>query len=236
MTNSSPFPGFPPEALQFLTGLVENNNRDWFEAHKQDYKTYIVAPSQAFVQALGEGLQTISPHIQYDTRTNGSGSMMRIYRDIRFSKDKTPYKDYIGYVFWQGSGKKTENPAFYMGLTGQGIGLHVGMHGFPKPLLTAYREAVVDEALGEELETAVAAVKNAGPYTVDGQHYKRVPRGYDKDHPRADFLRYNALYASSPPIPPDIVTSPELITACLNHCHNMAPVQQWLAKINPNNV
>ena len=104
------FSGFPEEAARFLTQLSENNNRDWFNARKQVYANTIVTPAIAFVEAMGERLKYLSPHIQYDTRTNGQGSLMRIYRDIRFSKDKSPYKTWIGIRFWEGAGKKSELP------------------------------------------------------------------------------------------------------------------------------
>ncbi len=89
MTTTDDFDGFPLEAMQFFADLEHNNNRDWFQAHKPDYQNHIIAPGKAFVLALGQRLAAISPHIQFDTRTNGAGSMLRIYRDIRFSKDKT---------------------------------------------------------------------------------------------------------------------------------------------------
>ena len=111
----SNFTGFPKAGLQFLTDLAANNNRDWFQAHKSDFQNHIQKPAQNFVMDLGEQLQTISSQIRYDTKLSGSGSIMRIYRDIRFSEDKTPYKTHIGIVFWEGAGKKTENPGFYIG-------------------------------------------------------------------------------------------------------------------------
>ena len=83
------FSGFPAEGLTFLAGLEANNNREWFNDHKDDYIQFVQEPMAAFVAALGPRLQDISPGIEYDTRTNGSGSMMRIYRDTRFSNDDT---------------------------------------------------------------------------------------------------------------------------------------------------
>ena len=224
------FSGFPAEGIQFLHDLVQNNEREWFNPRKEIYKKQIVAPAVAFVQTMGDRLQHLSNGIQYDTRTNGSGSVMRIYRDTRFSKDKTPYKAYVGIIFWEGAGKKTENPGFHLGLTGSGASLHVGMHGFPKPMLAAYRQAVADDRLGAELMAAVTAVQSAG-YTVGGEHYKRVPRGFDADHPRANWLRYAALFASSENIPANIVTSANFIDVCFDHFEKMAPIQRWLVKV-----
>jgi uncharacterized protein (TIGR02453 family) len=225
------FAGFPEEGLQFLADLAENNNRDWFNGHKQHYKDVIVAPAVAFIQTMGEQLRFISPHIQYDTRTNGQGSLMRIYRDTRFSKDKTPYKTWVGIRFWEGGGKAGGNPGFFFGFDATAGGLHVGMYGFDKTMLTAYREAVDDDELGAELEAALASVRGAGAYEINGEHYKRVPRGFDPDHPRVDLLRYNTLYASSPGIEPAVLSSAGLVDVVMDHCEKMAPVQRWLVKV-----
>jgi uncharacterized protein (TIGR02453 family) len=230
--SDQPFSGFPEEALRFLADLSANNERDWFNAHKQGYLDHIVAPAVAFIRDLGERLQFISPHIQYDTRTNGQGSLMRIYRDVRFSKDKSPYKTWVGIRFWEGAGKKSELPGFFFGFDAGGAGLHVGIHGFPKPMLEAYRKAVDDDELGAELEAAVKSVGAAGAYEIQGEHYKRVPRGYDQDHPRSNLLRHNALFTSSPAIGPAQMASAALVDICMSHSEKMAPLQQWLVKVN----
>lgn len=229
---SKSFDGFPSEGLQFLADLEINNERPWFQARKQLYLDKIIAPTISFVKAMGERLQTISPHINYDTRTNGSGSMMRIYRDVRFSKDKRPYKTHVGIIFWEGSGKKTECPAFYFGLDADGAGAHVGLYGFPKPMLTAYREAVADDKQGSELEAVIAQVQTAGDYQIGAPHYKRVPRGYDKDHPREALLRHNTLMVSAARMETAVTTSPALLDVCFEHFKNMASLQQWLVKIS----
>ncbi len=225
------FSGFPREGLQFLAELGENNDREWFNARKQTYTEKIVTPAVAFVEAMGERLKYISPHIQYDTRTNGQGSLMRIYRDIRFSADKYPYKTWVGIRFWEGAGKASANPGFFFGFDATAGGLHVGMHGFDKAMLAAYREAVDDDALGSVLETAVDTIRAAGDYEIRGEHYKRVPRGFDADHPRADLLRFNTLYASSPGIEPAVLASASLVDVVMDECEKMAPVQQWLLKV-----
>lgn len=225
------FTGFPPEGLQFLAELGENNDRDWFNARKRIYQESIVAPAVSFVESMGDRLRFISPHIQYDTRTNGQGSLMRIYRDVRFSEDKSPYKTWIGIRFWEGPGKAGGNPGFFFGFDATAGGLHVGMHGFDKAMLTAFREAVNDDGLGSELELALASVQGVGAYEINGEHYKRVPRGYDPDHPRADLLRFNTLYASSPGIEPTVLASAGLVDVVMDHCEKMAPIEKWLVKV-----
>ena len=97
------FTGFPQDGLQFLAELEENNERPWFEANKARFEEGLLQPAVAFVEIIGKRLQEeISAGIQYDPRTNGSGSLMRIYRDTRFSKDKTPYKTHLDGLFWSG--------------------------------------------------------------------------------------------------------------------------------------
>jgi uncharacterized protein (TIGR02453 family) len=231
MTETPTFSGFPPEGLQFLADLADNNNRDWFNERKQVYLDHIVAPAVAFVRTMGEQLHFISPHIQYDTRTNGQGSLMRIYRDTRFSKDKSPYKTWIGLRFWEGAGKASQNPGFFFGYDASGGGLHVGMHGFDKAMLAAYREAVDDDEQGADLEAALDSIRQAGSYEINGEHYKRVPRGFDPDHPRAGLLRFNTLYASSPGIEPAMLSSPGLVNVVLDHCQNTAPLHRWLVEV-----
>jgi len=226
------FEGFPQAGLQFLRDLESNNNKEWFEANKDTYTEKLMNPAVKFVAALGERLKNISDGIRYDTRTNGSGSLMRIYRDVRFSPDKTPYKTNISMLFWEGEGKKMQNPAFGFQFQAHEGGGMSGMFGFDKSMLEAYHQAVVDDVLGAELSDAVQKVKSAGEgYEVHGKHYKRVPRGYDADHPRAEYLLYNGLHAYCPSITPDEMISPDLVDICYTHCVNMAPVQQWLVKV-----
>ena len=228
MADAKPFTGFPEEGLQFLHDLAANNNRDWFEANREHYQTTLLEPAVAFVAALGEKLQTISGNIHYDTRTNGSGSLMRIYRDTRFSRDKTPYKTNISGMFWEGADKKTEAPAFGFQLQADNMGLMAGIFGFSKEMLQAYRAAVADGQRGAALEQALDSVRNAGEYQIHGEHYKRVPRGYDPDHPRAQLLKYNGLYVHPPVIEAAYLTSADLVDRCFEQFRQMAPVQQWL--------
>jgi hypothetical protein len=137
-------------------------------------------------------------------------------------------------MFWEGRGKKTENPGFGLRFDASAGGLIAGMHGFPRAMLNAYRDAVLDETLGAELADAMAAVTQAGRYEIGGKHYKRVPSGLPTDHDRADLLRYAALYAQGPTLKVKDLSSPALVDICYGHFENMAPVQRWLVKINPN--
>jgi len=231
MNDALTFDGFPAQTLRFLTDLDANNNRAWFQAHKDDYQHYVLAPTQDFVYALGERLRTLSPGIRYDTRASG-GSILRIYRDLRFSEDPTPYNPNLRVHFWEGAGKRMEKPGFFVRIQPDAVGIYAGLHLFAKPFLAAYREAVVDEELGPALEAAMDAVRKAGGYTLGGEHYKRVPRGYNADHPRADLLRYNGLWAhTADAVDPALITTPKLLEVCFEHCRKMAPLHRWLVQV-----
>ena len=232
MGSKSTFSGFPKESLQFFQSLAANNQREWFEAHKQDYLDYVQVPALAFIADLGMHLQSLSSDLQFDLRANGSGSMMRIYRDIRFSKDKTPYKTNLGIAFWQGKRKKTESPGFYFHMDASGAAIYTGLHTFPESVLPVYRDAVVDEQLGAKLTAAIESVKGSGNYEIGGEHYKRVPSGYNAGHPRSDLLRYNGLYAKSPLIDANTLSSPHLIEVCFGHCRDMMPLHNWLVEVD----
>jgi len=224
------FETFPETTITFLQQLEQNNNREWFSQHKQEYLDHVQAPSLAFIETMGERLRTISPQIVYDTRTNGSGSQMRIYRDVRFSPDKTPFNTNLGIVFWEGDGKKNENPGFYFDLETKGLGFYTGMYGFDKKMLEAFRTAVLDKEMGAELETAINSVRLTG-YQVGGEHFKRVPRGYDPDHPRSDLFLYNTLYAWTTETDPYLVTREGFMDLAVNHWEKMAPIHRWLVKL-----
>jgi len=230
---SQEFSGFPKRGIQFLAELADNNNRGWFQANKKIFQEELQKPAQQFVLALGMRLQEISTGIQYDTRTNGSGSLMRIYRDTRFSKDKTPYKTNISMAFWEGAGKKMANPGFFFRFEPGGGGAYAGQHVFDKVKLTAFREAVVDDQMGSELEKALEEVGNIGDYDVGCEHYKRVPRGYEADHPRVTYLKYNGLWAVNPTAVKEAdLYLPELVDICFEHCLRMDPIQRWLVKLD----
>lgn len=224
------FAGFPQATQQFLQDLRDNNNRDWYIENKKTYEAVVKAPAIEWVQAMGTRLQDLDDQLVVDIRTNGGGSLMRMARDTRFSKDKTPYKTNIAMLWWHGSGKKMQHPAFGMQITPDDGGLMTGMHGFPKPMLEAYRQAVDDDELGDALLEAVEQTESAG-YEVMGTHYKTTPRGFDKAHPRADWLKYNALYTHATDITWETLVSADLVGICFDHFQKMTPILQWLVRV-----
>jgi uncharacterized protein (TIGR02453 family) len=224
------FTGFPAAGFQFLRDLAANNNKAWFEAHKAQYIEQVQTPALALVAALGERLQAQFPEIRYDLRTNGGGSLMRLYRDTRFSSDKSPYKTNVAMMFMPANTKKMESAGFGLQFTPHDVGTMAGIFGFSKPMLERYREAVLEKKLGQELDDAVAAVRAAGDYTLGGETYKRIPQGLDASHPRAGWLKYTGLHVYSPALNTEAAASPAFVDTVMTHFLNMSPVYRWLAK------
>jgi uncharacterized protein (TIGR02453 family) len=223
------FDGFSEAGLAFLAELEVNNERSWFEANKDVYKSALLGPAVDFVTVVGERLQAeISGNINYDTRTNGSGSLMRIYRDVRFSKDKTPYNTFLSGLFWEKPGKKNTRPGFGFRLRAEGLDLVAGQFGFDKAGIEKFRSAVLDDSLGLELVEILGALVKNGRYSINGDQYKRVPRGYDQEHPRAELLKYKGMYVHPVPFEVDVVCSADLVDETMKRFHEMAAFEQWL--------
>lgn len=223
------FAGFPPDLIGFFHDLRLRNDRDWFATQKARYERAVLEPSKVFVLALGELLLPIAPGVQADPRVNRS--LFRIQRDTRFANDKTPYKTNLGLWLWEGVGPRMACSGFYVHVDPPLLMLGVGLYQFSEPLLAAYRDAVVSEVHGPALIEAARAVTGAGPYTLGGRTWKRVPRGYDKTHPRADWLLYGGLYAGiEMPIPP-VFHEPGFPAFCANHYRKMLPLHAWLLEL-----
>ncbi len=225
------FEGFPPSGLEFLRGLAANNNKAWFEAHRGEYQEYLLEPAKDLVIDLGSKLQDeVSPNIRADPRFNGS--IMRSSRDIRFSKDKSPYKSWFGLWFWEGGQRRSmESPGFYFSLDPDQLVLGAGKHAFDKPMLDKYRSAVIDPTMRRSLLRVVDDARAAG-YEVGGKTYKQVPRSYEpRDSATADMLLYGALHAGiSMPVPPE-TRSAAFVDFCLEHFRAVAPLEQWLVEV-----
>lgn len=219
---------FSKETVRFLAGLHAHNKKEWFEAHRGDYEAHFVTPAKSFVEALGPRLARIDPGIHAEPRVNGS--IMRINRDVRFSKDKSPYKDHLDLWFWSGEEKGWECSGFYFRLTARELVLGAGMHGFTPPALERYREAVLDDGKGRELVKAVARVRKAG-YELGGQTYKKTPRGVAADHPRADLLKHGGLYTTWSVKHPRELGGAGLVPLAAKHYAAMAPIHHWLRGI-----
>ena len=224
-----PFTGFSDKTFRFFEGLKENNNKLWFEDNREVFDREVLAPAKEFVVDMGQKLIAIAPEIQFAAKIDGS--IFRIHRDVRFSKDKSPYKTHLGILFWEGTAKKVENSGFYFHIEPPDFYFGAGLYIFPRYLLQTYREAVDHPKTGPELVKAIKKVQKAGPYDIGGEHYKQIPRGFDKEHPRADLLRHNGLWASTGGKLNDDFKSEQLIEFCFAHYKKMLPIHTWCREL-----
>lgn len=217
--------GFPKETMTFLKGIAEHNEKAWFDANRLLYEAGYIAPARTFVDELGPKLRRIAPGIQFEAKVNGSIS--RINRDIRFSRDKRPYKDHLDLWFWHGEKKGWDRPGFFLRVTAESVWLGAGMHHFEGDLLSRYRDAVVDERSGKALIAAIAKVETAGDYVVGGMPRKTVPRGYDKAHPRARYLLWESLPAMAQ-LPAAATLADDFSETAVGHFKATWPVGKWI--------
>src|SRR5262245_28501995 len=219
------FSGFAKETVRFLEGIRDHNEKAWFEAHRQDYERAFLAPAQAFVEALKPRLRKIDPDLNAEPRVNGS--IMRINRDVRFSKDKSPYKDHLDLWFWTGDRKGWDSSGFFFRLTPDRLMLGAGMHQFMPPALARYRAAVLDRARGEALGALVARLRTGG-YEVGTESYKKASAGAPADHPRAGLLRHGGLHGGWEGAHPSALHGPGFVAFVLRHYAALAPLHAWL--------
>jgi len=186
------FNGFPPDAAAFLAELARGNNRVWFQANKDRYERSVRGPAIAFIEAMAGPLERVSRHIYADPSPTG-GSLMRIYRDTRFSPDKTPYKTNIGIQFRHERCDDVHAPGLYFHIDPKECFLACGMWRPPADALAAIRARIAEHPdIWLAARDNKAFVKTWG--RVTGDALKRPPRGFDLDHPciedikRKDFL------------------------------------------------
>ncbi len=188
------FSGFPKDLLLFLDDLSKNNNREWFNANKDRYKESIVSPMTSFINAMGERLDKISGNFIADPRTNG-GSMFRIYRDVRFSKNKSPYKENVGCQFRHVAGKTAHAPGFYVHLQPGKVFIGGGVWAPPNPVLDKIRTAIVEQpGRWAKVVNDENLIKTFGQ--IEGDQLKRAPRGYDAEHIYIEDLKRKSFFLS----------------------------------------
>ncbi len=177
---------FGPDLFRFLIDLKANNNREWFQSNKYRYEQDLKEPALAFIADFVPHLAKISPHFRSDPRTVG-GSLFRIYRDVRFSKDKSPYKTHAGLHFRHEAGKTAYTPGFYLHLEPRGCFAGIGIWHPDGPTLKKIRERVAEQP--KAWKNAVDDQAFAAQYTVEGESLKRPPKGFDPDHELVDVLK-----------------------------------------------
>jgi uncharacterized protein (TIGR02453 family) len=219
------FPGFPPEAMTFFRGLARNNTREWYQPRKEIYEEKLKAPMLTLVEALNRELAKFGPGYV----TEPKKAVYRIYRDTRFSTDKTPYKTHIAALFASKGSDKHSGTGLYFGVSLEGTQVAGGVY-MPQPeqllalrtWFSANHEKFRKAARGPE--------KLMGK--IQGSALQRIPKGFDAEHPAADLIKmkqwiYGAL------LPPDIATSPKLFSELVKRFRVMVPVLEMLNEAMP---
>ena len=180
-------PYITPKLFRFFRELSKNNDRDWFEANKQRYEDDVRGPLLAFIDDFTEPLYRISPHFRADARKVG-GSLFRIFRDVRFSKDKTPYKTHAGVHFRHENAKDAHAPGFYLHLEPGQVFVGAGIWHPETAVARQIRAAILEHPDKWKKAVKSAAFTKHG-FTLDGESLKRPPAGGDADHPLIEDLK-----------------------------------------------
>jgi uncharacterized protein (TIGR02453 family) len=204
------FSGFPEAALDFYDDLEMDNTKTFWEAHREVYATAVAAPMKALTAALADEF--------------GDAKIFRPYRDVRFAKDKTPYKTHQGAFVAKGP-----STGYYVQVGAPGVRVGVGYYEASGPRLASIREAIVEQRRGAELEDILATMTSAG-WELGGDKLKTSPRGYDADHPRIELLRHKSMtlgkaYGFEP-----FIHTPELVDQVRADWRAATPFVEWVQR------
>jgi uncharacterized protein (TIGR02453 family) len=218
----SMFPGFSPEAIEFLRALKRNNRRDWFQPRKEKYEALIKAPMLEFVAGVNEELARFAPAYV----TPPEKAVYRIYRDTRFSPDKTPYKTHVAAIFPRNTAAKREGAVFYLHFTATELLAFAGVYSPDRDELLAYRSLLRDNH--EEFETILnnkSLRKLVGG--LQGEQRSRMPKGFPVDHPAEALLRQKQWYLEST-LDIGLLTTPRAVPELAKRFAVMAPMVEFM--------
>jgi uncharacterized protein (TIGR02453 family) len=218
------FQGFPKDFFTFFEDLKNNNNRIWFHENKSRYYETVVNPISEFIVCMAPRLRKVSRHYIADPKPHG-GSMFRIYRDTRFSKDKTPYKTHAGVQFRHQAGKDAHAPAFYLHLAGDGLFFGGGVWRPPGPQLNLIRDYIADNARSWARIVNAKKVKEAGG--IKGDSLQRPPRGFDAQHMHIEDLKRKSFYVMTE-APATDALKPGFIDAVTAAFRRAAPLNRFI--------
>ncbi|BDX06147.1 DUF2461 domain-containing protein [Planctobacterium marinum] len=200
------FQHFEPSIFQFLKKLKENNNKDWFNDHKQEYEDAVRTPALAFITEMESWIKLLSPHYEAIPKKIG-GSLMRVYRDVRFSKDKSPYKTNVGIQFRHEIGKDVHAPGFYLHIEPQQVFLAAGAWAPASDALKNIRDLMV--AKPGPYEDAINHQPMLQHFELQGNKLTRPPKGYDKDLPLIEEIKRKDFIAVAE-LPESFILEPDL--------------------------
>ena len=217
---------FTRDLFRFLEELRDHNERDWFLKNKQRYEHSVRDPFLQFIADLGPPLKKINPYFIVDPRPVG-GSMMRIYRDIRFSRDKSPYKTAVAAHFQHAKGKDGGTPAYYMHLEPHNSMIGAGIWRPEPGALKKIRDAIVADPKRWQRITSGSDFRSS--CGMAGESLKRPPAGYEPNHPLIDAIKRKD-FATSSPLDDRDVSGPDFMNVTLNAFRAAAPFVQFLAE------
>jgi uncharacterized protein (TIGR02453 family) len=222
------FTGFIDQEGTFFKKLAKNQSRDWFATNKATFEEGWNAPMKALLQDVFEAVDDAFPYCDLE-----APKVFRIYRDVRFSKDKSPYKTNIGgTISVKRVGKVTEVPiALYFHVGHNECFAASGAYMMDGPTLKRFRDALVDDKKGKELDGILKALSKKGFEANSFETMKRVPKGYDAAHPRAEHLKRKGLTVRFPETPKALLTSPKLVPHLAKQIKTAAPFVEWLARV-----
>ena len=217
---------FTPKLFAFLRELGENNDRTWFKEHQADYERWIREPALEFINDVAAPLAKISPHFSADSRTVG-GSLFRIQRDTRFSKDKTPYKTNTGLQFRHVQAKDVHAPGFYVNLAPGECYMGIGLWRPETKVAYEIREAIAEDPA--RWKRASRGKRFTDVYEITGDSLVRPPKGFDPDHPLIEDLKRKDFIASIR-LTQKQVTSDGFIEGFIDNASRAKPFMKFLCE------
>ena len=213
-------PRFTDRTLKFLRALKRNNDREWFKAHKHEYETHVREPMLAIIERLAVDFPRIAPDLIASPR-----SLYRIYRDTRFSPDKTPYKTHVAASFSHHTLPKNESAGLYFHLAPDQLWIGGGMYAPQTPQLRCIREHIAGNLRGFRSLVESPALRRIGGVT--GTMLQRVPRGFPPDHEAAKYLRLKQ-YLAGEELDPTLATRSRFYQTLLRRFTVLAPFIRFL--------
>lgn len=217
---------FSRASFDFLARLAANNNRDWFDRYKQEYEKTVRTPALNFIADMGDDLRAVSPHFLAEPRKVG-GSLMRVYRDVRFGRDKRPFKTNVGIHFRHRLGRDVHAPGFYLHIEPGGCFVGAGIWHPDAPTLGSLRAAIAEN--GSAWLKVSRDRKFARTFELAGDSLANAPRGYAKDHPLLDDLKRKDFIAIAP-LPDNRVASAGIQTDVVKLFQTAAPYMKFLCR------
>ncbi|NOY78574.1 MAG: DUF2461 domain-containing protein [Calditrichaeota bacterium] len=231
MKKISRFTGFSNETFSFLKALQTNNNKDWFEAHREVYVRFLVDPLRCLVNDLGHFMLIIDPH--FDVTPAINRTISRIYRDTRFSKNKSPYKT-TAWITFKRPGKDWRNsPAYFFELSADSYRFGMGFYGASPNTMSSVRQRI--DKKPEEFEKVIALYKKQDVFHIEGEKYVRIINKEKSEEIQDWYQRRNLYFVCTKRIN-RILFSERLVENLSSSFFLLAPLYQYLLKVKENDA